>query len=35
MQKTKGLLAIEKIVSEETISNQEELLRKLKGKGIS
>jgi transcriptional regulator of arginine metabolism len=35
MQKTKRLLAIEKIVSEETISNQEELLRKLKGKGIS
>lgn len=35
MQKTKRLLAIEKIVSEEKISFQEELLRKLKGKGIS
>jgi transcriptional regulator of arginine metabolism len=35
MQKTKRLLAIEKIISEEKISVQEELLRKLKGKGIS
>jgi transcriptional regulator of arginine metabolism len=35
MQKTKRLLAIEKIVSEEHISVQEELLKKLKGKGIS
>jgi transcriptional regulator of arginine metabolism len=34
MQKTKRLLAIEKIISEENISTQEELLRKLKGKGI-
>ena len=35
MQKTKRLLAIEKIISEEKISLQDELLRKLKGKGIS
>ena len=35
MQKTKRLLAIEKIISEEKISVQEELLKKLKGKGIS
>ena len=35
MQKTKRLLAIETIISEEKISTQEELLRKLKGKGIS
>jgi transcriptional regulator of arginine metabolism len=35
MQKTKRLLAIEKILSEEIISVQDELLRKLKGKGIS
>jgi transcriptional regulator of arginine metabolism len=35
MQKTKRLLAIEKIISLEKISTQEELLRKLKGKGIS
>lgn len=35
MQKTKRLLAIEKIIGEEIISTQEELLRKLKGKGIS
>jgi transcriptional regulator of arginine metabolism len=35
MQKTKRLLAIEKIISEEKISVQGELLRKLKGKGIS
>jgi len=35
MQKTKRLLAIEKIISEENISVQEELLKRLKGKGIS
>ena len=35
MQKTKRLLAIEKIISEENISIQDELLKKLKGKGIS
>jgi transcriptional regulator of arginine metabolism len=35
MQKTKRLLAIEKIITEETISTQEELLKRLKGKGIS
>ena len=35
MQKTKRLLAIEKIISEENISTQDELLKKLKGKGIS
>jgi transcriptional regulator of arginine metabolism len=35
MQKTKRLLAIEKIVAEEIISTQEELLRKLKGRGIN
>ncbi len=35
MQKTKRLLAIEKIISEEKISVQEELLKKLKGKGIT
>ena len=35
MQKTKRLLAIEKIISEENITTQEELLKKLKGKGIS
>jgi transcriptional regulator of arginine metabolism len=35
MQKTKRLLAIEKIISEENISSQEVLLKKLKGKGIS
>jgi transcriptional regulator of arginine metabolism len=35
MQKTKRLLAIEKIISEEHITTQEELLKKLKGKGIS
>ena len=35
MQKTKRLLAIERIISEEKISTQEELLKKLKGKGIS
>ncbi len=35
MQKAKRLLVIEKIISEENISIQEELLKKLKGKGIS
>jgi len=35
MQKTKRLLAIERIIYEEKISTQEELLIKLKGKGIS
>ena len=35
MQKTRRLLIIEKIVAEENISSQEELLRKLKGKGIA
>lgn len=35
MQKTNRLLAIEKIISEEIISTQEELLKRLKGKGIS
>jgi transcriptional regulator of arginine metabolism len=35
MQKAKRLLVIEKIISEETISTQEELLKRLKGKGIS
>ncbi|MCE5346962.1 MAG: ArgR family transcriptional regulator [Bacteroidales bacterium] len=35
MQKTKRLLEIEKIVSEANISTQEELLKKLKGKGIN
>jgi transcriptional regulator of arginine metabolism len=35
MQKTKRLLAIEKIITKESISTQEELLKKLKGKGIS
>lgn len=35
MQKTKRLLAIEKIISEENISSHEALLKKLKGKGIS
>jgi len=34
MQKTKRLLAIEKIITEEYISDQDELLDKLKGKGI-
>ncbi len=34
MQKTKRLLAIEKIIEEEKITSQEMLLRKLKGKGI-
>jgi transcriptional regulator of arginine metabolism len=35
MQKTKRLLAIEKIIAEEYISTQEELLKRLKSKGIS
>ena len=35
MQKTDRLLAIEKFITEEKISTQEELLKKLKGKGIS
>jgi transcriptional regulator of arginine metabolism len=35
MQKTKRLLAIEKIITEENISTQDVLIRKLKGKGIS
>ncbi len=35
MQKTKRLLAIERIIAEENISTQDELLRKLKGIGIS
>jgi transcriptional regulator of arginine metabolism len=35
MQKIKRLLAIEKIISEENILSQEELVKKLKGIGIS
>jgi transcriptional regulator of arginine metabolism len=35
MQKAKRLLAIEKIITEITIPTQEELLKRLKGKGIS
>jgi transcriptional regulator of arginine metabolism len=35
MQKTKRLLAIEKIIEGEKILSQEALLKKLKGKGIS
>jgi len=35
MQKTKRLLAIEKIIREARITTQEELLRKLKGKGLN
>jgi len=35
MQKTKRLLAIEKIIAEKIISTQDELLKKLKVKGIS
>jgi transcriptional regulator of arginine metabolism len=35
MQKTNRLLTIEKIISEEIISTQDELIKKLKGKGIS
>jgi transcriptional regulator of arginine metabolism len=34
MQKTKRLLAIEKIIAEENISSHEMLIRKLKAKGI-
>jgi transcriptional regulator of arginine metabolism len=34
MQKTKRLLLIEKIITEASISTQEELLKKLKGKGV-
>lgn len=34
MQKTKRLLAVEKIISTENIRSQEALLKKLKGKGI-
>ncbi|HLN55197.1 MAG TPA: arginine repressor [Bacteroidales bacterium] len=35
MQKTKRLLVIEKIIADENISSQEELLKKLKSKGVS
>ena len=35
MQKSKRLLAIEKIIAEENISSQEELLKRLKSLGIS
>ena len=35
MQKTKRLLAIEKIITEENVSSHEVLLKKLKSKGIS
>ena len=35
MQKTKRLLAIEKIIAEENISSHEVLLKKLKSKGLS
>lgn len=35
MQKISRLLAIEKIISSEIISSQEELLKRLKGEGIS
>jgi len=35
MQKTKRLLAIEKIIREARISTQEDLLKKLKGKGVT
>jgi transcriptional regulator of arginine metabolism len=35
MQKGKRLLAIEKLITEENISSQEVLLKKLKGKGMS
>jgi transcriptional regulator of arginine metabolism len=34
MQKTERLLAIEKIITEGSISSQDELLKKLKGKGM-
>ena len=35
MQKTKRLLAIERIITEQRISTQEELLKRLRGKGIA
>jgi len=35
MQKTKRLMAIEKIIAEEEISSHDVLLKKLKSKGIS
>ncbi|MBK7712684.1 MAG: hypothetical protein IPJ37_18295 [Bacteroidales bacterium] len=35
MQKAKRLLAIESIITEVNIPTQEELLKRLKGKGIS
>jgi len=35
MQKTKRLLAIETIIAEENISTQDEILKRLTGKGIS
>jgi transcriptional regulator of arginine metabolism len=35
MQKTKRLLVIEKIITEEHVSTQEEILKRLKGKGIN
>jgi transcriptional regulator of arginine metabolism len=35
MQKAKRLLAIEKIIEEESVSTQDEILRKLKKRGIS
>jgi len=35
MQKTRRLLIIEKIIAEESISSQEELLQRLRGKGIN
>ena len=35
MQKAKRLLAIESIIGEQSISTQEELLKKLKGRGIT
>jgi transcriptional regulator of arginine metabolism len=35
MQKAKRLIAIEKIITGENISSQDELLRKLRGKGLS
>jgi transcriptional regulator of arginine metabolism len=35
MQKTNRLLAIEKIISEENVANQEDIIRSLKSKGIS
>jgi len=35
MQKTKRLLAIEKIIAEEHVATQDEILKKLKGNGIN